>query len=47
VIEDVGQDNVDAPVKEAAREDAGILDADTLLQLSLLPFPWSSVTCDH
>ena len=47
VGEDVGQDNVDAPVEIAAGEVAGILDADALLQLSSLPYhgaAWPTTT---
>jgi hypothetical protein len=46
-IEHVGQNNVDTPLNEAAREVAGIFNADALLQTSLVAFPRGGMACDH
>lgn len=46
VAEHVRHDDVDAPVKVAAGEVAGVLDADALLQVSLASVPRCGVTCD-
>jgi hypothetical protein len=46
-VEDVGQNDVDAPVAIAAGEATGIFDADALLQLSLASVQWGGVAGDH